>query len=259
MDGLHCVDNVHMVNKELRQRLSDEICRLVTEPVPYIEMRKLFTTSDNFRLPVRTVFAMTAIQQPFLNADILQRSLIFQLRAIGRSHVSDWAATSLTSRGGRIGWLAHHLAVLHVFFRRVQEGLWNANYRSNHRLANFEQIFRLMGSIIGVPNAEDIGLRLASVAEAQVSEYDWTMEGLKEYNRDFLHQQQKDPKFTFACQDIAMWAAGHEDYEENQTIINARRLSRYIESHKFMVEQAAGFIQLPNKVGNRYIYKLRPL
>lgn len=258
-DGLHCIDNVHMVNKELRQRLSDEICRIVTEPTPYIEMRKLFTTSDNFRLPVRTVFAMTAIQQPFLNADILQRSIIMQVQAIGRNHTSDWAAASLASHQGRIGWLAHHLAVLHVFFRKCNEGAWNPVYKSNHRLAHFEQIFRLIGTIIGVPDGESIGTQLASVAESQVSEYDWTMEGLREYNNDFIAQQKNSPRWNFTLQDVAGWAQGHEEYEENQTIINARRLSRYIESHKFMVEQVAGFMTLPNKVGNRSAYRLRPL
>lgn len=258
-DGLHCIDNVHMVNKELRQRLSDEICRIVTEPAPYIEMRKLFTTSDNFRLPVRTVFAMTAIQQPFLNADILQRSIIMQVQAIGKNHTSDWALSSLNSFGGRIGWLAHHLAVLHVFFRRVQEGAWNPNYKSGHRLAHFEQIFRLIGSIVGVPDAENIGMTLSSVAEAQVSEYDWTMEALREFNGDYIKEQQGNPKRVFTLQEVAQWAQSHDEYLDNQTIVNARRLARYIQSHKYMVENVAGFTELAQKSGNRVAYKLKPL
>lgn len=254
-DGLHCVDNVHMVNKELRQRLSDEICRIVTEPSPFIEMRKLFTTSDNYRLPVRTVFAMTAIQQPFLNADILQRSIIMEVEAIGKDHTSDWAAASLKSQGGRIVWLAHHLAVLHMFFRKVNQGGWNPYHKSGHRLAHFEQMFRLIGNIIGVPDAELVCSQLSAVAEAQVSEYDWTMEALREFNKDFV-KECKNPKWAFTLQDVAQWAQGHEEYLDNQTIINARRLSRYIKSHKYMVENVAGFVELPNKQGNRDAYRL---
>lgn len=255
-DGLHCVDNVHMVNKELRQRLSDEICRIVTEPAPYIEMRKLFTTSDNFRLPVRTVFAMTAIQQPFLNADILQRSVIFEVQAVGKDHLSDWATAALKAHGGRVGWLAHHLAVLHLFFRKANEGGWNMKYRSGHRLAHFEQMFRLIGSIVGVPDAELIGQTLAGVAEAQVSEYDWTMEGLKEFSVDNIRELQSNPKKVFTLDDVAAWAQSRDEYLDNQTLTNARRLSRYIKSHKYMVESVAGFIEQEQKYGNRIAYRL---
>lgn len=258
MDGLHCIDNVHMVNKELRQRLSDEICRVVTEPAPFIEMRKLFTTSDNFRLPVRVVFAMTAIQQPFLNADILQRSIIFEVQAVGKDHASDWATMVLNQFGGRIGWLAHHLAVLHVFFKKVSEGNWNPNYKSGHRLAHFEQMFRTMGSIIGVPDIDMVASQLSAVAEAQVSEYDWIMEGLREYNSDFLGAQQKNPKWVFTLQDVAAWAEGSSEYLDNQTITNARKLARYIKSHKYMVEKVAGFVEA-GTYGNRDAYRLVPI
>lgn len=258
-DGLHCVDNVHMVNKELRQRLSDEICRIVTEPSPYIEMRKLFTTSDNYRLPVRCVFAMTAIQQPFLNADILQRSLIIEIQAIGKEHSSDWATAMLKAFGGRVNWLAHQLAVLHLFFKKVNMGGWNANYRSNHRLAHFEQMFRVIGNIIGVPDAEIVCQTLAGTAEAQVSEYDWTMEGLKAFNDAYASTLSKDPKKVFTLNDVAGWAQGREEYQDNTLLTNARKLSRYIKSHKYMVENVAGFLEQPARYGNRDAYRLKPI
>lgn len=255
-DGLHVVDNVHMVNKELRQRLSDEICRIVTEPTPFIEMRKLFTTSDNYRIPVRNVFAMTAIQQPFLNADILQRSLIVEVQAIGKDHSSDWAGAALKAFGGRIGWLAHHLAVLHMFFRRASQGAWNPNYKSGHRLAHFEQMFRLIGSITGVPDAELVGATLAGVAEAQVSEYDWTMEGLKDFNIENLAFFQNNPKKIFTLHDVAAWSQSKDDFLDNTILTNARKLSRYVKSHKYMVESVAGFVEVPTKYGNRDAYRL---
>jgi hypothetical protein len=258
-DGLHCVDNVHMVNKELRQRLSDEICRIVTEPAPFVEMRKLFTTSDNFRVPVRNVFAMTAIQQPFLSADILQRSLIVEVQAIGKDHDSDWAGAALKAFGGRVGWLAQQLAVLHLFFKRANDGGWNSNYKSGHRLAHFEQMFRLIGNIIGVPDAELVSRTLAGVAEMQVSEYDWSMEGLKQFAGDHIAAIQRDPKKVFTLDDVAAWSESREEYMDNQTLTNARRLSRYIKSHKYMVESVAGFQEMSAKYGNRIAYRLTPV
>lgn len=255
-DGLHCIDNVHMVNKELRQRLSDEMCRCVTEPFPFVEMRKLFTTSDNYRLPVRTVFAMTAIQQPFLSADILQRAIIMELMAVGKDFSSAWDISALKSFGGREGWLAHHLAVLHLFFKKVEQGGWQNNYKSGHRLAHFEQMFRVFGSILGIPDAELVGATLADTAERQVSEYDWTMEGLKEFNLEHIDEFSRDPKKVFTMQDIAAWAATREEFQENTLLSDARRLARYYKSHKHMVETVAGFMPW-GRYGNRDAYRLK--
>jgi hypothetical protein len=233
-------------------------CRIVTEPNPYVEMRKLFTTSDNFRMPVRTVFAMTAIQQPFLSADILQRALITELQAIGKDFSSAWDITILNKFGGRVGWLAHHLAVLHIFFKKVNNKEWNTSYKSSHRLANFEQMFRLFGSIIGLQDAALVGGALAGTAETQVSEYDWVMEGLKEFNAENLAIIQSDPKKRFTLQDVASWAMSREEYAENGIITNARRLSRYVKSHRFMVLKLAGFIEV-GRTGNRDAYRLGPI
>lgn len=255
-DGIHAIDNVHMVNKELRQRLSDEICRIVTEPSPYVEMRKLFTTSDNYRIPVRTVFAMTAIQQPFMNADILQRSLIFEMQAIGTDHDSDWASGALVALGGREAWLAHQLAVLHMLFRKAKDGGWNPRYKSQHRLAHLEQLFRLVGSIVGMADGELVGASLATASEEAVSEYDWTMEGLKSFSLEYYPELKSNPTKVFTLQDVASWAMSREEYSENNIITNARRLSRYVKSHKFMVEKVAGFILMPNRYGNRDGYRL---
>lgn len=256
-DGLHAVDNVHMVNKELRQRLSDEMCRIVTEPHPYIEMRRLFTTSENLRIPVRTVFAMTAIQQPFLNADILQRALVVELQAIGKDFSSAWDIAMLQKFGGRVGWLAQHLAVIHMFLKLAGTE-WDSNYKSNHRLANFEQMFRLFGNILGLKDAAVVGSALAGAAEEQVSEYDWVMEGLKQYNHEFIGQLRVNPNKKITLQDIASWALGREEYSENQVLTNARRLARYIKSHRFMVIKLAGFTEA-GKYGNREAYRLNPI
>lgn len=258
-DGLHVIDNVHFATKEIRQRLSDEICRIVTEPEPFVEMRKLFTTADVARMPVRTVFACTAITQPFINADILQRSVIFQLHAVGNDHASDWATTQLHRFGGREAWMAHQMAVLSFFFRAVDSGGWNHAHKSRHRLANFEQLFLAFGKILKLPDLAQINSTLVQVAEDQVSEYDWTMEALKDFAEVHLPVLQKDPRKRVTCNDIAQWAMGKEDYMDNTVVTNARRLSRYFDSHAFMIEKCAGIIPTGDKYANRLTYRLIPV
>lgn len=257
-DGLHVIDNLHFATKEIKQRLSDEICRIVTEPSPFIEMRRLFTTADVARMPVRNVFACTAIQQPFVNADILQRSVIFELSAVGTAHDSDWASLQLSRFGGRVGWLAHQLAVIHLFLRGTKTG-WNPNFKSGHRLANFEQMFTHFGRILKMNNMPNVTTLLVNLAEDQVSEYDWTIEALKEFAMEHLPQLQKDPGRYVTCQDISVWALAHEDYMDNTIVTNARRLSRYMDSHAFMVEKCAGITNTNKKYANRIAYRLVPV
>lgn len=86
--GLHVTDNVQFADKNLRQRLSDEICRIVTEPEPHVEMRKLYSTATVARYPVDVVFSFTAIQQPFPNADLINRSIIIELDKFDRSKIT---------------------------------------------------------------------------------------------------------------------------------------------------------------------------
>lgn len=258
VDGLHVTDNVHFVTKEIRQRLSDEICRLVTEPDPFVELRKLYTTSEVSRIPVRSVFALTAIQQPFTAADILQRAAIFDLEAVGGDHDNDWVGRHLRERGGRAGWVAHHLLAIHLFLKKtLHDKEWDYKYKSNHRLVNYEQALSLMGEIIGIGNADQIKREYIRDTSEQVSEYDWTMEGLKEFGLGVLPMLQKDLNKAFTCQHIADWANGKEEFKDNLYLNNARRLSRYIKSHATMVEKATGIYQVEKKIANRDAYRVR--
>jgi hypothetical protein len=257
--GMHVIDNIAFATKELKQRLSDEMCRIVTEPQPMVEMRKLFTTSDNIRIPVNVVFGMTAIQQPFVNADIMQRSVIMELHAIGEQHSSDWSGDAMRKRGGRIGWLAHQLAVLHVFFARVKkEGttFWDPEYRSKHRLAHFEQLFRAMGSVLNIPDLDELAKSLSASSQDQVSEHDWTMEGLKAFHEAHIDEQRAKPKRLFSTQDISMWGEEQSEFADNQIFTNSRRLSRYIKSHLYMVENLVGIREYPDKIANRQMFQL---
>jgi hypothetical protein len=263
-DGMHVTDNLHFASKEMRQRLSDEICRIVTEPEPYVEVRKLFTTMEQMRVPVRTCFAVTAIQQPFMNADILQRSIVVELQAVGTDHSADWPREYLEKFGGRNAWMAQQLAVLHLFFERAEKE-WDPSYKSHHRLANFEQMFKLMAKVLRLEGSEEIIHNLANIAEEQVSEYDWSMEGLKDYCAEYLPVLQQNPRRYVTLDEVATWAMGREEYMDNTIITNARKLSRYIKSHAFMVESCTGLFPVMEangqhmKYANKHVYRIKLL
>lgn len=230
--GIHVTDNVHFGTKELRQRISDELCRIVTEPDPYVELRRLFTTSDNYRVPIKCSFAVTAVQQPFINADILQRSIVFELGAVATDHDSDWVGHQIQGHGGRASWLAHHIWVLHQFLRKATDpNHWNDRYKSHHRLGNFEQILVTLGKVFQM-STDDIVGNLSQHVEAQVSDYDWTMEGLSAFATEWKVLNHNKP---FTTADVATWCATNEDFMENTLLTSSRRLGRYIKAHKTMV------------------------
>lgn len=246
--GLHVTDNVQFTNKELRQRLSDEICRIITEPDPHVEMRKLYTTSAQTQVPVRTSFAMTAIQQPFHNADLIQRAAIFELAAIQGVHDGSWVNNQLDRFGGRISWMAHHLVVLHRFLKAVTiDGAWDTEYSAVHRLTNYEQCLAVMADVLNI-KAENIISKLVEATQQTLSESDWALEGLKEFVSEM-----KPTKFT--ASDIAAWAQSNEEYSDNNQLTNARRLGRYIQSHKMTVQRIAGIKEIGIQ-GNRKLFKV---
>lgn len=253
-DGLHVTDNVHFVTKEIKQRLSDEICRIVTEPDPFIELRKLYTTSDNYRIPVRSIFALTAIQQPFSNADIIQRAAIFELKAVGGEHDSSWLQRHLSARNGREGWVAHHLEFIHRFL--VKSTTWDKKYRSTHRLVNYEQALSMAADVLGMGSAEYVVKTMMRSADEQVSEYDWTMDGLKEFALWVSPQLQKDPKKAFACRHVSDWAMAHEDYKDNQNFASARKVARYFKAHFTMITKVTGIYEV-GKASNQMTYRVK--
>lgn len=255
-DGLHITDNVKFANADIRQRISDEICRIITEPDPYVEMRKLYTTSENTRIPVRSVFAFTSISQPFTNADILQRAAIFELNAVGGDHDSNWVGNHLKKKGGREAWIAHQLIAVHKFLNlALEQKVWDNGYKSQHRLVNYEQLLYRFGEMMGLATKDEILNDCLRSAEDQVSEYDWVMEGLKEYCIQAAPLF-KDPKKTFALSDVAEWALYHESFKDNETLINARKLARYIKSHVTMVSKVTGMYEV-GKTANAMRYRCK--
>lgn len=259
--GLHVTDNVQLLDKNLRQRLSDEICRIITEPNPSIEMRKYYTNADLMRLPVRCVFGITAIKQPFLNADILQRAVIIELDKSqdiidgSLSYDMNWKTQQLSRYGGREAWLAHHFVALHRFFELVKQR-WKMNYRAKHRLINFEQAICMMADVFGI-NSAWIPDYLVGATDRAVSEADWAFEGLCEFSSYWASQKRgNDGEFApFTVQEIANWAMGMEEFEKCDVLVNTRKLGRYMQTHKTMIATAANIIE--NGVqNNRQRYKV---
>lgn len=238
--GLHVLDNVHFTgaSKDYQQRLSDELCRLVTEPDPHIELRKLYTTSDVVSLPVNTTFAITAIEQPFFTTDLIQRAAIFELQAITGGHDAAWMPKQLNRAEGRPGWVAHQLAVLHKFLRRASyEGEWDDDYKATHRLANYEQALVLMAKVLGMPH-DWIPKALHRLTATKMSDTDWTLAGLAEFVEAF--KQKHGDKYVgerFSAKDIRLWADCHETYCRNQQLTNGWKLGKYLRSHKGSIQR----------------------
>lgn len=258
--GLHVTDNVVLPDRNLRQRLSDEICRIITEPEPSIEQRKYYTNADLIRIPVRSVFALTAIQQPFQNADLLQRSIILELDKTAGSddgrpvieYDSEWKKHQLDHFGGREGWIAHHLWVLQQFFKLVK-AKWDPKYKARHRLIHFEQSMKLMGEVFGW-NTDWIPQYLAGIIDKNLEETDWTFEGIK----SFVNQFGKaffDSKQYLGVQEISIWAEGEDDFKHCDMLTNPRRLARYMSAHKSTIALSCCLIEA-GKRNNRQVYKV---
>lgn len=256
--GLHVTDNVQFVDRNLRQRLSDEICRIITEPSPHIEMRKYYTNADLVRIPINSVFCLTAIQQPFLNADLIQRSIITDLEKLSIQedgsakeirYDSEWKANQLNKFGGREGWLAHHLLVLHKFFVLVDKQ-WDLKYQAKHRLINFEQTMLLMAQVLNM-DASWIPAYLAAVIDKTVAENDWTYEGLQTFVQYALQYNMTGP---IPISTICDWATTKDEYQKCENLINSRRLGKYLQVHKSMVATSLGLVSIGQ--GNRPIFKV---
>lgn len=252
--GLHVIDNVQFTNKDLRQRLSDEMCRLITEADPHIEMRKLYTTSAQAQLPVTSVFAMTAIQQPFYNADIIQRAAICELHAVNTGHDSDWVGTQLERFGGRVAWLAHHMVFLHKFLHEVTKGNWSNSYRAKHRLANYEQCLGLAMSVFGM-DSEWLSTELSSRTYDKIREADWTLEAIRDYVEEHMKGNPKGIKFSAV--EIADWAEAHEEHMKNPQLSNIRSLNRYISGHVNTIQAAIHATAKQDNHG-KYIFSVGP-
>lgn len=277
--GLHVTDNVQLTDPLLRNRLSDEICRLVTEPDPHVEQRKYYTNADLIRFRVDSVFAFTSIFQPFTNQDILQRSFMVELDKLNQESSNDtgvqynstWKQQQLSRFGGRTAWLSHHLYVLHRLLHKFQDD-WDLKYQARHRLINFEQLLMQTADLFGV-EADWIPKHLSSQTSESTVRADWTLEGLKEFADYVRSLKGESAKKAFAntigsqqsmalldmypASAIATWASQQDAHLECQMLINSRKLGKYFMSHKVGILHATG-IQEGEMYSGKMHYKINP-
>lgn len=259
--GLHVTDNVHMSNTSLRQELSDELCRLVTEPDPHIEKRKLYTDDTLIRTPVKAVFAITAIKQPFTNVDIIQRSIITELDKGTDEELTydgDWEKLQMEKYGGRAMWLAHQFVFQQKLFQKIREN-WRTNYKAKYRLINVEQLLQMSAEVYGW-NGSWIPGYIEQARDERSSDTDWALSGIKEYVS--IMQNAMKPaqlaQWTFTAASLSEWATASEEYGECAILINSRQLGKYMSANKHTISMVTGVV--PGAVvGNRQSYKIRPM
>jgi len=257
--GLHVLDNVHFTtaSKDYRQRLSDELCRLVTEPSPHVEMRKLYTNADVLSLPVSCTFALTSIEQPFFTTDLIQRAAVFELQSITTGHDANWVRTQLNRGHGRMGWVAHQLAIIHKFLRyTVHEHGWTPDYRAGHRLAHYEQGLCAMAHVLGF-QSDWIPPALKRLTTTKMTEADWTLAGIG----DFMNEVKRKygDKYTeqrFGTKEIVAWAEQHDTHSKNRQLSNSWSLGRYFRSHKGLLMKTHG-IHEDGTEANRQMYSIK--
>ncbi len=263
-------DNTGQLPQPIRQQLSDELCRLVTSSMPYIETRALYTTADTYRINADCCFAFTAIQNPFVAEDLLQRSLVLKFAGIPRGeNDGEWVKRHLTRAEtaephgkddySRERWLAHLFAVSHRFLRLSKEK-WNPYYRSSHRLVGFEQSLLLMGEALNPYIAkllkEDILPKLSQITSTSIEEQSPVLQALK----DFADQNQNlsSSSTMFQAQDIINWIQSYAfaEYGHVPMLNNVLSLGRYMTNHAQDVEFATGITKSPYKKNNRVMYSL---
>lgn len=247
--GLHITDNVQLTDRGLRNTMSNELCRIVTEPEPTVEQRLYYTNAGLIRIPIRCVFGITSIQQPFQNADILQRSMFleFEKDPNNLTYDSTWEIRQLNRFGGRECWIAHHLYVLHRFFQEVRL-LWDPRYIANSRLVNFEQAMMVMARLFGIPY-QWVSEHLSTSSDKAISEADWCMEGLLAFSVTSGLNGAK-----FGCLEISNWALSTEDFDKCEMLTNTRKLGKYIKAHESQVASIAKILPA-GTANNRQVFR----
>jgi Domain of unknown function (DUF3854) len=230
-------DNLGDIKRDMREPMSDELARLITDDDPHADTRELFTTSDIARIKLDCTFAATAIRNPFWKPDILQRSLIFNMSAIpAGDRDSDWCGEHLERRAD---WVGEHLLSIQRFFYLVRQG-WVSHYRSGNRLSQFEQGVKVMLKALGHgADAEYIGSHVQDVIQTSIADHDPTMDALRTFASEWFEASGRP---TAALSDVVDWA--QEDMEGRfvrlKTVKSANALSRYFTAHEYDIQHSAG-------------------
>jgi hypothetical protein len=244
--GLHVTDNINMLNTMLRQQISDEMCRIVTEPKPTIEKRKLYTDNKTVLIPIKTVFAVTAVKQPFNAPDIIQRSVITYMNKGDEAveYQGDWAAEQIAKFGGREGWMAQQLVFLHRMLKRAKKE-WKSDYKAKMRLINFEQLLRLSARLYGDDDAWLVEY-LESSQATTIADNDHILGALHKFAQACIDKHGEYSETSagrFLAKDISGWALTQNDYKEIFTLTNSRALGKYLKDNPNLLATVAGITE----------------
>ena len=247
--GLHVIDNVNLANNVLRQEMSDEMCRIITEPFPVIEKRKLYSDLETIKINVKTVFAVTSVKQPFQNPDIIQRSIITWMNKGSEAveYHGDWAEDRLRDFGGREGWVAHQMVLVHKMFGLIKEK-WDQGHRAKYRLKNVEQLLGLAAEVYGEPSLGD-GWITSFIEETQsdrIAENDTLLGALRQFSEAVISKYgpgNRENKALFSAKDIAEWMNDHDDFKQTYTLCNSRALGKHMKQNPNLLATVAGITE----------------
>jgi hypothetical protein len=254
--GMWVCDNLGEPSRELKDHMSDELARLVTDPDPKVEMRKLYTTLESGTWPIDCTFAITSIRCPFWKPDIIQRSLGLNFKAIPKGQRDPMWYERQISGTGRALWVMDHLRMVRKFME-LAEHKWNNNYLSSHRLVHFEQSLLLMGEAMGKGDEmKECIAPLFSAVQMTIVDSDPIMEALKQFVVE-VSSSEKPPKEVSAS-DIVNWVVRDMDdrYSHLQVLKNPVRLGRYIGTHEYDISEVVGLV--PFKRHNQTYYRVQP-
>lgn len=248
--GLTVIDNIHTMPKSLRQTTSDELCRITTEHNPHIHLRKYYTAADRLSIPITTTFGFTSITDIYTNPDFVSRSVVLKMAKSndGDFHY-DWVKDQFDRFGGREVWLAHHAAVLTLFFKEVQKQ-WLPTYRSLHRLINFEQSLVIMAQILGLDH-HHMPKTVTEMSDSYVLETNNVLAGLTKFANTVRTKNRQ--KTHYKAIDIAELMSLDDEFHGYSTLTSPRKLGKFISTNKAVVQRIAGIKAVRKAGSNSYI------
>lgn len=240
--GVFVADNANNVDNDLRRQVNDEIARLVTSKVPMFEMRMYYTTAKPVRYRVDTSFALTAITTPFTSNDVVERSVTMRLNKIMRGENRNWTKEWQKDREL---WLAEQIYVLHCFLHlAVQQEQWlEDDFRSQHRLNNFEQAIYFMLQVVGVEasRARLIAAQLQASVIDEIRSLDATMEAMQQF-ADWWWNKNQDKTCTVR-QFFHEWVNQHlGEYGDLPAFESDRKFGRWLTNNEGALEQMCGIV-----------------
>lgn len=256
-------DNVNALHRDLKQVLADELCRITTSESPSITVRQLYTTNTVARLEIPCTFAFTAIQNPFVAEDFVQRAVFMHFDAI-KQYDADWVSRHLRADdSGRERWLAHMVKVAQRFLD-ISDREWNPNFKSGHRLMHFEQALLLMSkatdSLLGQTKSNTLSniiknRTLETINTTNVTETSPILQALLKFAE--ANQQPNNP-LEFNLRGLTDWLSTNTFWEFGHINIlqNPIALGKYIAGHSSDVYKVSGIKKLGKQIKHSQGYSL---